>query len=403
MKINAKRTVRSPLGFLLVVIVKHHLRRHEPNSVRRFFNLQNEMKILVTLLIAVGTFGGIASGAVQTKDSLPGGNTAPATIAGPKIQFAETVHDFGKVTSGDVVRHDFVFTNLGTATLEIKDVRPGCGCTTAGNWDKLVEPGKTGAIPLQFNSAGFGGTVTKSAAVICNDPGLTNVHLQLTGTVWKPIIATPTMAMFTVSTEAQSSETKVVRIVSDLEEPIELSDLQCTNRAFRAELKTVKEGKEFELAITAVPPFVSSRILAPVTLKTSSAKMPVVTVSAYVIVPEPVVVEPNQIMLPVGPLTAAVSRTITIRNSGTNSLALSDASVNVPGAEVRVQETQPGRLFSVTVSLPAGFETNPDQKVAMTVKSNHPKYSLITVPVIAAGPIAASPVRVTPAPVAVVR
>src|SRR5207249_10249146 len=39
MKINAKRTVRSPLGFLLVVIAQHHLRRHE--SVRRFFNLQN--------------------------------------------------------------------------------------------------------------------------------------------------------------------------------------------------------------------------------------------------------------------------------------------------------------------------------------------------------------------------
>src|SRR5881396_196253 len=41
MKINAKRTVRSPLGFLLVVIVQHHLRRHEPNSVHRFFDPQN--------------------------------------------------------------------------------------------------------------------------------------------------------------------------------------------------------------------------------------------------------------------------------------------------------------------------------------------------------------------------
>src|SRR5438552_6589431 len=358
------------------------------------------MKIFVTLLIAVTTFGGIAIGAVQTGDSSPGANGAPSITAGPKIQFAETVHDFGKVTSGEVVRHDFVFTNIGTATLEIKDVRPGCGCTTAGNWDKLVEPGKTGAIPLQFNSSGFGGTVTKSAAVICNDPGMTNVRRQLKRMVWKPIVTAPTMGMVSVSTEGQSSETKVVRIVSDLEEPIELSDLQCTNRAFRAELKTVKEGREFELAITAVPPFVSSRILAPVTLKTSSAKMPVVTVSAYVIVLEPVVVEPNQITLPVGPLTAAVSRTITIRNSGTNSLALSDASVNVPGAAVRVQETQPSRLFSVTVSLPAGFEINPDQKVAMTIKSNHPKYALITVPIIAAGPIAASPVRVTPAPVA---
>ena len=96
MTINAKRTVRSPLGFLLVVKFNTRCEDMKPNSVRRFFNLQNrnwnreirepreinQMKILVTLLIAVGTFGGIASGAFKTKDSLPGGNTAPATIAG---------------------------------------------------------------------------------------------------------------------------------------------------------------------------------------------------------------------------------------------------------------------------------------------------------------------------------
>ncbi len=196
---------------------------------------------LVTLWM-VGTLGGLASGLAQTKSSPP---PPPATVArpetsGPRIEFGGTVFDFGKTNAGEVVRHDYVFTNTGTATLEIKDVRPGCGCTTAGSWDKTVEPGKSGAIPLQFNSTGFGGSVTKSATVICNDPGKSNVVLQITGTVWRPIDVTPMMAVFNVSSESQTNETKVVHIVSNLEEPVELSDLQCTNRSFQAELKTVR-------------------------------------------------------------------------------------------------------------------------------------------------------------------
>src|SRR5262245_44559804 len=77
---------------------------------------------------------------------------APATPpGGPAIKFVETAHDFGRVPQGEIVRRDFIFTNTGSALLEIKDVRPGCGCTTAGEWDKSVAPGKTGKIPLQFN------------------------------------------------------------------------------------------------------------------------------------------------------------------------------------------------------------------------------------------------------------
>ncbi len=361
---------------------------------------------LVTLLMA-GTLGGLASSLAQTKSSSPPpvATVARPETSGPRIEFGGTVFDFGKTNAGEVVRHDFVFTNTGTATLEIKDVRPGCGCTTAGSWDKTVEPGKSGAIPLQFNSTGFGGSVTKSATVICNDPGKSNVVLQITGTVWRPIDVTPMMAVFNVSSESQTNETKVVRIVSNLEEPVTLSDLQCSNRSFQAELKTVRPGKEFELHITAVPPFNSSPIIAPVTLKTSSPGMPAINVSAYVMVQQPVTVAPEQIMLPSGPLAAAMSLTVAIRNNGTNSLGLSDAHVNFPGAEVRVKETQPGRLFSLMVNFPAGFQIKPDQKVEVSVKSNHPKLPLIKVPVLqpqppaapAANQSASSSVRVVPA------
>src|SRR6266496_3279424 len=277
--------------------------------------------ILVKLLVVAGTFGGITSGAAQTKVTASASSTAtvvPAATSGPKIQFAEIVYDFGKVNSGEPVKHDFVFTNIGKATLEIKDVRPGCGCTTAGTWDKTVEPGKTGIIPLQFNSANYSGTVTKSATVTCNDPGQSNLVLMIKGTVWRAIDVTPMMAVFNLSSEINTNETRVVRIVNNTEEALELSDLQCTNHAFQAELKTVRPGKEFELLITALAPFPTNPVTAPLTLKTSSPKMPTINVSAYVRVEPPVTVVPNQIMLPAGPLTNAMHPVVTIRYTGTN-------------------------------------------------------------------------------------
>ncbi len=349
--------------------------------------------ILLTLLIGAGALGHVASGLAQTKDGTPTPGAAGATPdgAGPKIQFAEIAYDFGKVNSGAAVKHDFVFTNIGKATLQIIDVRPGCGCTTAGTWDKQVEPGKTGSIPLEFNSANYGGSVLKSATVTCNDPAQSNIVLQIKGTVWKPIEIAPSMAVFNVSSETQTNDTKIVRIVSNLEEPLVLSDLQCTNHSFKAELKTVRPGKEFELHITALPPFTAPSMVAPVTLKTSSTNMPLINVSAYVAVQQPVTVTPGQLILAAGPLTNAVKQVVSIHSTGTNSLVLSDASVNVPDAKVRIEETQPGRFFNLTVDFPEGFQTKPGERVEVSVKSNHPKFAVIKVPVFQPQRAAAAP------------
>jgi hypothetical protein len=355
---------------------------------------------VVTFLMAVSTLGGIASCLGQTKSSSSSSASAVVTGAassGPKIQFAETTFDFGKVDSGQVVKHEFVFTNTGSATLEIKDVRPGCGCTTAGTWDKTVEPGKTGIIPLQFNSTGFGGTVAKSATVTCNNPAQSNVVLQFKGTVWKALDVSPSMVMFNVSSEIQTNETKVVRIVSNLEEPLELSDLQCTNHSFRTELKTVRPGKEFELRITSVAPFPSASIHAPVSLKTSSPKNPTINVSAYLVVQPVVTAVPNYVMLPAGPLTNALQQVVTIQNNGTNSLVLTEPHLSVPGPEVHMKEIQPGRSFNLTFDFPAGFEVQPGQNVEATVKSNHPKLPLIAVRVFQPQRPAASVQPQTPA------
>jgi len=172
-----------------------------------------------------------------------------------------------------------------------------------------------------------------------------------------------------------------VLIVSNLNEPIKLPGPQCTNKSFHAELKTVKEGKKFELEITTVRASGYASSVAPIILKTSSPKMPTIDVMAYVMMQQPVTVIPPQIMLLPGSSSNAAHEVVTVRYTGTNLFALSDATVNVASVAVRMKETEPGRSFNLTVDFPPGFQVEPNQKVELTVKSNHPKFPLIRVPV----------------------
>jgi hypothetical protein len=69
-------------------------------------------------------------------------------LPGPRIRFATTNYDFGKVRSGQSVKFTYVFTNIGDQALDVTRVQPQSGCTAAGEWTQRVEPGQAGVIPL---------------------------------------------------------------------------------------------------------------------------------------------------------------------------------------------------------------------------------------------------------------
>src|SRR5689334_1373725 len=101
------------------------------------------------------------------------------TNSAPRIEFAEVTHDFGKIEPGRTVTHTFVFTNQGTQTLEITEVRPSCSCTAAGNYSRRVEPGKSGIIPVVYSASGLSGPVGKNVWVASNDPAQPSVALRI--------------------------------------------------------------------------------------------------------------------------------------------------------------------------------------------------------------------------------
>jgi hypothetical protein len=334
-------------------------------------------KVLAVSLVAVGM---LSAGAQQTTNPVPAVLSAEQPH-GPKIQFDQNIHDFGKITGGQVVKHTFVFTNVGDQLLELSNVQPSCGCTTAGEWSHKVEPGQSGTIPIQFNSGNFSGEIHKTVTVTSNDKTQPQIALQIKGSIWKPIEVTPQFAVLNVLAESPSNAPAKVKILNNTDTPLTLSPPETSNHSFKVELNTLKAGKEFELLVSTVPPLTGTTMQGNISLRTSSSNMPVISVTAWANIQPVIAVMPQQIVLPRAPLPNKMSPSISIQNRGTNQLALSEPTVNAEGVEVELKELQPGRTFSATVTFPQGFETQPNKPLELTFKSNHPQHPVIKVPI----------------------
>src|SRR6185436_4097595 len=115
---------------------------------------RRKQALLGLALVAIaGVITYAATGPMRARvTAAPAEAPSSSRVSGPRIQFATMVYDFGKATGDDLVDCKFVFTNTGNAVLEVSAVNPGCGCMKAGEWTRKVEPGRTGIIPVRYDS-----------------------------------------------------------------------------------------------------------------------------------------------------------------------------------------------------------------------------------------------------------
>lgn len=87
---------------------------------------------------------------------------------GAEIIFKEKSIDFGNITQGDKVEHNFIFENTGDTPLVISNVAVTCGCT-APSWPKTpIAPREKGEMKVIFNSSGKMGSQNSVVRVYSN-------------------------------------------------------------------------------------------------------------------------------------------------------------------------------------------------------------------------------------------
>ena len=246
-------------------------------------------------------FGCGKRGGGGATDVSPAGGVAATNAVGPKIQFATPVYDFGRVKAGEPVKYTYVFTNTGDGLLIINSVQPQCGCTATGEWTRQVEPGKTGNIPIQFNTAGYNGPVVKQVTVNCNVTNQTLVLLQIKGTVYKPVDLTPPMAVLNVMPDAErgfrgGDHHEQYRGAADA---VWAGEQQPDVRR-RAEDQHAGEGvpiDDFDGAAAGL-----GSVQGQITLRTGWTNPPTISVPAVANVQPAIMVVPSHITLAPGPL-----------------------------------------------------------------------------------------------------
>jgi hypothetical protein len=132
----------------------------------------------IPVLLAAAAVLAIPALADNGPPAAAGGEKAPASPH-PKAVVAAYDHDFGKLKPGTPIAYRFEIRNEGDAVLEIRGVKPSCGCTSA-SFDSTVAPGKTGGITLAVKKTDvYKGGIAKGATVLTNDPDLSSFRLTL--------------------------------------------------------------------------------------------------------------------------------------------------------------------------------------------------------------------------------
>jgi len=125
-------------------------------------------KVLFAFSLA-GLMGLAACHNQNTKNQPEQSNVSRQVVAAaPVMTFSETVHDFGKMIQGEIVKYSFHFKNTGKSDLKIARISTSCGCTVGKYPHEPVKPGEEANIEVIFNSAYKMGYQNKSIMLLAN-------------------------------------------------------------------------------------------------------------------------------------------------------------------------------------------------------------------------------------------
>ena len=144
----------------------------------------------------------------------------------PRIQFEQTVFDFGKTSQVATVSGVFKFKNVGDGILKVEPPKPSCGCTVAELKPDTLPPGETGELAFTLHLGQVKAQFDKRIMVKSNDPQTPEVSLSIKADYTplydlNPMTLAPNLAFgvndaaqFTTLTRTDGRPLRLVRLVA---------------------------------------------------------------------------------------------------------------------------------------------------------------------------------------------
>src|SRR6478736_1452347 len=169
------------------------------------------------------------------------------------LEFATQLEEVNASADASTVTADFNFTNKSNKPVTIAKSDPGCSCLKVqiSGGKMRYAPGESGVIRAIFDMGNFSGTVDKVVALwIDNDPE-DKPSMTLTVRVHIPILIG--LEPKTVKWEVGGKpDPQTIQIRMTEGKPIHVLGVKSSSAAFTCELKTLEDGKKYDLLVTPV-------------------------------------------------------------------------------------------------------------------------------------------------------
>ncbi len=199
-----------------------------------------------------------------------------------RIEFEETIFDFGTMYQHEEVTHLFKFRNVGAAPLKIGKVKSTCGCTAAMPEKRELAPGEETNLKVTFRSGTFRDRVAKHVHVDSNDPVQPRVTLTIQGKVKVEIEVKP-RGVYVGSLKVGESVQRLVEITPVDVTGFSILGLESDNPAVRvgAPRPLGEDRPGYKLAIDIGPVNEPGRLRAKVKVRTDLEHTKEFQISVY--------------------------------------------------------------------------------------------------------------------------
>ena len=308
---------------------------------------------------------------------------------GPKLVVPEKIKDVGVVAQGEVLEVDFALVNEGDEILEIKAVRPTCGCTVA-DFYREIAPGKTGYVKAKLETRDFSGPIAKSILIMTNDPQdptmtvviKTDVHtyvevLPRPLVRFNAVLHEPMNQKVTVVAGSDDKDFKVTGVKSSV--PFLIASV----RPLPSDaLLAGKSPQQYEVSLSMKNNAPVGPVNAVLEIETNHPMAKMVPVKVFGVVRALLHVTPSQIQFGSVSARTEPGRNLIVVNNRTGNVPVNviGATVNDAAFAAEVVTIEEGRRYKVTVTVKSNANPGPRDAV-LTLNTTDTEFPKIEIPV----------------------
>jgi Protein of unknown function (DUF1573) len=269
-----------------------------------------------------------------------------------ELRVAEKKHDFGRVTQGQVVSHEFILENTGTADIVIQRVAPSCGCTAAAPSSNTIRPAEKVTLKVDFDTSGFSGEKTKSVDVFTNDRDMPQLALVLRGTIMPRVEISPERLDFgdlaVNSVTSQELEREIEVTASD-EGGSKIIGAQSFSKYLKVE-KVGGDDRKAKFRIQLDPTVPRGPLRDRVVVEIAAdARRSVVNVPVLGFVIGTMRVNPATVSFGVIDGQGSVERRVKVENLGQKPVKIESVRTDSSAVTATVKEVAAGKSFVVSI------------------------------------------------------